>query len=67
MANTKIYFEVVTEGAVYCFHSFNTARDEFYELVNCGFHNVALYRVEEVNGDKYVAVWNDRSACFFPR
>ena len=66
MTNTNIYFEVVIEGVVYCFHDFNIARDEYNELKACGFHEATLCRVKEVNGDKYMAIWNDQSACFFP-
>jgi len=66
MTNTKIYFEVEIEGVVTQFNNFNDARDEYNALMECGFYEATLHRVEEVNGDKYIVVWNDRSACFFP-
>ena len=65
MKNHYIYFEVAIEGIVNCFNDFNIARDEYHELKNCGFHEVTLRRIEVINGDKYKAIWNDRSACFF--
>lgn len=66
MTNTKIHFEVAIEGLVNCFNNFNDARDEYHELRACGFHEATLRRVEETNGDRYVVVWSERSACFFP-
>lgn len=59
-----IYFEVEIEGIVYQYSKFNQGRDEYHELRKCGFHDAMLYRVEEVNGDKYKLPWNDRSAAF---
>lgn len=67
MTNTNIHFEVAIEGAVNRFNNFNDARDEYHELKACGFYKATLRRIEETNGDKYIVVWNDRSACFFPR
>jgi len=66
MANHNIYFEVAIEGLVNCFNNFNDALGEYHELKACGFHEAVLRRVEEVNGDKYKVVWNDRGACFLP-
>lgn len=66
MTNTNMYFEVAIEGVVNCFNNFNDARDEYHALKACGFHEATFRRVEEINGDKYTVVWNDRAACFFP-
>ena len=66
MTNTNIYFEVAIESVVNYFNNFNDARDEYHVLKTCGFHEATLRRVEEINGDKYTVVWNDRAACFFP-
>lgn len=66
MTNTNIYFEVAIEGVVNYFNNFNDARDEYHELKACGFHEATLRRVEEINGDKYTVVWNNRAARFFP-
>ena len=57
----NIHFEVAIEGVVYCYNNFNEARDEYYELVECGFYEAVLRRVYE--GEKTV-YWNDRSCCF---
>ena len=59
-----IYFEVVIEGITYQYSKFNQARDEYHELKECGFHDAVLYRVEEVNGDKYKLIWSDTFAAF---
>ena len=59
-----IYFEVVIEGIVHKYSKFNQARDEYLEFKKCGCHDAVLYRVEEVNGDKYKVIWSDRFAVF---
>ena len=59
-----IYFEVAIEGVVFQYSKFNQAKDEYHELIKCGFHEAVLRRVEEVNGEKHKLVWSDRSAAF---
>ena len=58
--NNSIHFEVVLEAITYCYNNFNEARDEYYELVECGL-NPSLRRV--CDGEKTI-YWNDRSCCF---
>lgn len=57
----NIHFEVAIEGVVYYYNNFNDARDEYYELVECGFYEAVLRRVCE---GKQTVYWNDRSYAF---
>lgn len=61
MTNNTIHFEVAIEGLCQWFNNFNEARDEYYTLKECGFHEAVLRRV--VEGEKTLC-WNDRACAF---
>ena len=61
MTNNTISFEVVLEGITYCYNNFNDARDEYYALKECGFHEAVLRKV--VEGEQTLC-WTDRACAF---
>lgn len=63
MINNTIHFEVAIKGLCLWFNNFNEARDEYYALKECGFHEAVLRKV--VAGEKTLC-WNDR-VCMFIR
>jgi hypothetical protein len=60
--NINIHFEVVVEGYHQWFNNFNDARDEYYTLKECGFHEAVLCKVVEGKCPTY---WNDEYSAFF--
>ena len=59
--NINIHFKVEVEGLNQWFNNFNDARDEYYVLKECGFHEAVLCRVAEGEQTVY---WSDRACCF---